>query len=503
VSTSSPKQPKQKSILLAKLGTLPELSTLVTELAELLPGVRLLGIDAEGVVPSPQLEVVAHERQLVLGAYDAWWKEQLYVDPDLYVRLLPKESQLLRTIERVVRHDVFQVDKPAFPTEPFRDTFDGRSQLLLRQIAFWDSILMKQNVSAVVAQSIPHNFWDAVLYAVTEARQIPYLFFHEVRPFLSSIYFYESLGEMGNLSRSRELIQTTKQRYGLVPDSPSRAEFMYRQVSIESTKVHRESGRKQKFSTGQRLTMLLATPRHIPYKLYRAASRRFVDLRSRSRENKVTQSRSLPAKYFLIELHIQGNATTLMKGFMYGEQREMIAHIAHSLPKGHALLVRESSRQNSRKQPRRDAFWQQLAALPSVHIIADELDTKAVLVNSAGLIELGYSSLVMEAVNNDVPVIVLGLTHLQDAPHAHVVMENSALARVLRDVSEQPPKKYGSVESIQKDLRRWADYTRESTLQASLSTTFTNQLDSDPDFQVRILKNVSRVVATWYHERVK
>jgi hypothetical protein len=109
----------------------------------------------------------------------------------------------------------------------------------------------------------------------------------------------------------------------------------------------------------------------------------------------------------------------------------------------------------------------------------------------------------MEAVNNDVPVIVLGLTHLQDAPHAHVVTENSALAQVLRDVSEQPSKKYGSVESIQKDLRRWADHTRESTLQASLSTTFTNQLDSDPDFQVRILKNVSRVVATWYHERVK
>jgi hypothetical protein len=119
------KQPAQKSILLAKLGTLPELSGIVTELAKLLPDTRLLGIGAEGVSPSPHLEVVAHERQLVLGAFDAWWDEQLYVDPDLYVRLLPKESQLLRTVERVVRHDVFQVDKPSFPTEPFRDTFEG------------------------------------------------------------------------------------------------------------------------------------------------------------------------------------------------------------------------------------------------------------------------------------------------------------------------------------------------------------------------------------------
>lgn len=496
-------QPRKKSILLAKLGTLPELSTMVTELAQLLPDTRLLGIDAEGVSPSPHLEVVAHERQLVLGAFNAWWNQQLYVDPDLYVRLLPKESQLLRTIERVVRHDVFQVDKPSFPTEPFRDTFEGRSQLLLRQIAFWDAVLMKQNVAAVVAQSIPHNFWDAVLYAVTEARQIPYLFFHEVRPFLSSVYFYERLEEMGNLDRSYELIQATKQRYGMIPDSASRAEFMYKQVSIESTKFHRESGKKQKFSVANRLKLLLGTPRHIPYKVYRSLSRRLIDLRSRRRENLVAQSQSLPAKYFLIELHIQGNATTLMKGYMYGEQREMVAHIAHNLPEGYSLLVRESSRQSSRKQPRRGAFWQQLSALPSVHIIADELDTKNVLLNSTGLIELGYSSLVMEAINLDVPVVVLGLTHLHEAPHTHVVTENSDLATVLKHVSEQPRRKYGSPEVIEEALNRWADRTREATLQASLSTAITNQLDSDPEFQVRILKNVSRVVATWYHERVK
>jgi hypothetical protein len=497
------KHPKQKAILLAKLGTLPELSNIVTELAQLLPGTRLLGIGAEGVSASPQLEVIAHERQLVLGAFDAWWKEQLYVDPDLYVKLLPRESQLLRTIERVVRHDVFQVDKPTFPTEPFRDTFDGRSQLLLRQIAFWDSILMKQNVAAVVAQSIPHNFWDAVLYAVTEAREIPYLFFHEVRPFLSSVYFYERLEEMGNLNRSHDLIQATKQRYGMVPDSVGRAEFMYKQVSTESTKFHRESGKKQKFTFMKRVTMLLRTPRHVPFKVYRSLTRRFIDYRSRRRENLVAQSRSLPGKYFLIELHIQGNATTLMKGYMYGEQREMVAHVSHSLPAGYSLLVRESSRQSSRKQPRREAFWQQISALPSVHIISDELDSKDVLLKSAGLIELGYSSLVMEAINLDVPVIVLGLTHLHGAPHAHVVTENSTLPLVLKQVSEQPQRRYGSPDAIQEGLYEWADRTRESTLQASLSTTFTNQLDSDPDFQVRILKNVSRLVATWYQERVK
>jgi len=161
------------SIFLAKLGTQPELAGLVPRLAELLPETRLLGIGVKGVDDSPHLKIVAHERQVVLGAFDPWWSEQLFVDPDLYVKIQPRESQLLRMVERVARHDVFQVDTPSFPTEPFSDSFDGRSQLLLRHIAYWDWVLRTENVSAVVSQNLPHNFWDAVLHAVAEAREIP------------------------------------------------------------------------------------------------------------------------------------------------------------------------------------------------------------------------------------------------------------------------------------------------------------------------------------------
>lgn len=496
-------QPKQKSILLAKLGTLPELSTIVTELGELIPDARLLGIGVKDVIPSPHLEIVAHERQLILGTYDAWWDEQLFVDPDLYVKLLPKESQLLRTIERIVRYDVFEVETPSFPVEPFRDTYQGRSQLLLRQIAFWDSILIKQNVAAVVAQNIPHNFWDAVLYAVTKARDIPYLFFHETPPFMSSMYFYEQLEDMGDLRFSSQLIQKAKEKYGLIPDSPNRAEIMRAQVSVQSARRSRELGKRQKYSTPKRLLRLLRNPRHTPYKVLRSLNRRFADFRSRRRERHVSRIDVLPEKNFLIELHVQSNATTLMKGYMYGEQREMLAHIAHSLPAGHTLIVRESSRQSSRKQPRREAFWQQVAGLPRVQIIGDEIDSEQVLLGSTGLVDLGYSSLVLEAINLDIPVVVLRLTHLHSAPNVHIVADSRSLSEILVKLSQQPRENSDWREAVRLKLSRWADSVRESTLQASLSIPFKANLARDPDFQVRALKNVARVIATWYQTSVK
>jgi len=494
-------QANRKSILLAKLGTQPELQGLVPRLAELLPDVKLLGIGVAGVEESPHLKVVAYERQLVLGAFDEWWNHGLFVDPDLYVRIQPRESQLLRMAERVVRHDVFQVDTPKFPVEAFTDSFEGRSQLLLRQIAFWDWIFRSENVSAVVSQNIPHNFWDGVLHAVAEAREIPYFYFHEVRPFLSSLYMYERLDQMGDLRFGASLLRRAATKYTLTSDSSNRPDFMRSQVQESSALFHRAAGRRQTFSLAKRVRLLITPIRHVPFKISRAMHRRFLDARSRRREDKVVHMAKIPPNYFLLELQIQGNATNLVKGFMYGETREMIAHVAHSLPTDCSLLIRESSRQGSRKQPRREAFWRQVAALPNVQVIADELNSRDLLIDSLGLIELGYSSLALEAINLDVPVIVLGLTHLHGAPNAHVVVKSSSLPTVLGSVKERARNKRDGGARVKVELQRWADATREATIQGSLTSTPKN-LDNDPECCDRIINNVAQVVATWYRSRV-
>ena len=491
----------QDSILLVKLGTQPELSGIVDKLSELLPGKRFLGIQVAGVANSSNLHIVAHERQLVLGAFPDWWNRQLYVDPELYVRLQAREGQLLRMADRVARHDVFQVDHPSFPAERFSDAFDGRLQLLLRQTAFWDWILRAHNVKAVVSQNLPHNFWDAVLHAVVEARGIPYLYFHEVRPFLRSVFFYEQLSEMGDLRRGTEMLKNLSARGVLVADSQARADFMRKQVGAEQAVLNQAIGKRQTDSIKKRIGSLVSSPSRIPYKTVRAASRRYHYRRSKRREKRVTQIGSLPSRYVLLELQIQGNATNLVKGYMYGEPREMVAHIAACLPDGCHLLVRENSRQGSRKQARREYFWEQIAALPRVHVISDQHNSSHLLRNSVGLIELGYSSLALEAINLGVPVIVLGLTHLHGAPGTYVVSEYTSLSEVLRIVDTNADSPNRATDATRTALNSWADETRIATIEGSLSS-FPKNREDDTWYQGRVINNVSQVVAAWYKTRV-
>ena len=163
---------------MVKIGTHPKLTEIIPRLQQLLPRTKLCGIGVPGTPVPENLEVVANEDQLLLGAFDDWWQRQLFVDPDLYSKVLPYEGQLLRMTQRVIDHDVFSIKRPNFPTEKDFKSFEGRRQLLLRQVAFWDFVLRHHKISAVVSQNLPHNFWDAVLHIVAQAREVPYLCFH-------------------------------------------------------------------------------------------------------------------------------------------------------------------------------------------------------------------------------------------------------------------------------------------------------------------------------------
>jgi len=492
---------KGESIFLSKLGTERELSPIVTRLAQILPDVRLLGIGVNGVPTSPHLEEVAHERQLTLGAFPEWWNRQLFVDPELYIKIQFRESRLLRMAERLTRHDAFETDRPLFPAEEFDSSFDNRALLLLRHVAFWDWVLREYHVTAVVAQNIPHNFWDGVLHAVAEAREIPFLYFHEVRPFLSSLYIYERLEEMGDLSRGKELIRSLHDKGLLTPDSQQRSEFMRRQTGINQARSSQDIGRRQVRSLVERARTLVYPPRHFPYKIRRTLRRRYRDYRSRSREHKVVNVNNPPSRYFLLELQVQGNATNLVKGFMFGDPREMIAYIAASLPEGCDLLVRESSRQGSRKQPRREYFWRQLSSIPGVKVASDN-DSIDFLGDALGLIELGYSSLSLEAINLGIPVIMLGLTHMHGAPNTYPVTDHSSLSDALCKALESKSPEGRQNQNLQSALHDWADQTRASTLEGSLTSHPADRVD-DPQFRERIINNVTQVVVAWYRSKTR
>jgi len=500
--TNPPSLDVRASILFVKLGTHPELSNVAQEFSNLVPGVRVVGIGTDETTPSDVGEVIAHERDVTLGAFDEWWRHQLFVDPELYLKVASREGQLLRMAERVARHDVYEVRRPKFPVAQFSYDVDGSMQLLLRQLAFWDWVLYRQNVKGVVFQNIPHNFWDATLHAVVEARGLPTLCFHEVWPFMKSVYIYEHPLSMGDLSQGRTLLSEAQRRYGLLSDSTSRRDRMWGQVSVREAVRGRQLGAGASIGVWSRATSLLSRPRQVPGKILRTIRRRR-QLRATSNDyDRAVTAQELPEKFFFLELQRSANMTTLVKGYMYGDPREMVAHIASCLPTGYTLVVRESSRSGSSRGSRREKFWVQIASIPNVRVVASHVDTNDLMASAAGMIELGYSSLALEGINRGLPVVVLGLTHLHGAPNTMLVKNPSDLRTILKQAAEKGSSRQRHQSEIEAGLRTWADETMASTLEGRLSSHRDKSDEADYNYGTRIVGNTARVVAAWCELRV-
>lgn len=485
------------AILLVKVGTHPKLTEIVPRLQQLLPQTKFFGIGVTGTKTYENFEVVANEDELLLGAFDDWWQRQLFVEPDLYLKVLPHESRLLRLAQRAADHDKLTIKKPQFPVEKDIETLEGRRQLLLRQVAFWDFILRQHKISAVVSQNLPHNFWDAVLHVVVEARKVPYLCFHEVRPFVGSLYVYRHPSEMGNLEFGRSLIELTRKKIGLTADSSSRRDQMLSQVEIENLQRTREAGSNGIFSLSAKAGSLLSDFGHLIPKIDRFIRRKIKIRKSRNEFNQVFWVGPFPDKYFLIELQPPSNATSLTKGFMYGDARELIAHIAHNLPIGYSLVVKESSREHMRSRPRRDGFWRQIAALPSVVLAHPDIKADVLLRDSDGLIEVGYSTLVLQALHSGTCVILLGHSHLPSIPGLHRVSAQDDLGRVLQCVVGDMRDGYISSEVLKKSMGDWCDETLEATLEGALSS-FPREILNQEQYHERVVKNVASLVANWF-----
>jgi hypothetical protein len=490
-----------RTLLFVKLGTHPELASLASRVRELIPGLRIVGIGTDETTLNDIGEQVVHERDVALGAYDEWWTRQLYVDPDLYLQVLAKEGQLLRMAERVASQDEVSINQPRFPVAKFVHDVNGTTQLLLRQISFWDWVLKHHKVDGVVFQTIPHNFWDAVLHAVVAARRIPSMCFHQVLPFSTSVYMYESPADMGNLSFGRMILAEADRRYGLFPDSENRRSIMWRRVSTAEAQMGRLSGSRSSTSYASRINSLFKVPRQTPRKVARTIRRRIEMGRTFADYESAVTCSELPERFVFIELQRAANMTTHVKGYMYADVREMIAHIAFNLPKHVHLVVRESSRSGSSRGLRREKFWTQVAAIPNVSVVSLTLDTSEILARAMAVVELGYSSLALEAINKNVPVVVLGLTHLHGAPNVHTITHSSALVDVLRSVCTPPRGSRGESDETTKALRAWADDARRATLEGGLSS-FRDTNESDNNYGIRLLRNTSAVIAAWFELRV-
>jgi len=483
-------------LLLVKIGTEPGLESVVNQLREFLPNVELVGITTENKSTEALYDVsVARSTETTLGSYPELASGSHFVRPELYELAMRNESALFRMCERVALHDLTTVKRPAHPSPMFRNSFDDRQQLVLRQLAFWDYVFQHYKIDLVVLQNYGHNMWDFALETVARSLQVPVMFFHEVRPFLSSLYVCESLADLDDWSFGKKLISEAHSRGWFVGDSRERQARMVEQAGLGSYIASKETNNQRSALSLSFvfLSRLRYYSSHPFWRIRQTFGRRLITHGSKREERAVSVS-TLPNRYMFMELQSQPNGTTARKGWMYADLREMVAHIAENLPEDHLLVVRETPRQSARKYPRRKGFWKSLAAITRV-VVVDSTPTTAELVsNASAVIEVSYSTLAFNAVSQGTPVVVLGHTHLRGILGVFAVGIHGDPTRAMSDALEFSYNR-PQLSEIQESIELWMSETRSSTIEGALSS-IPQEVDK-ATYTKSISHNIAGVIATW------
>jgi hypothetical protein len=484
-------------LLLVKVGTEPGLESIVDQLRQLLPKVTLFGVTTDNESTETLYDVaVAKVGDTTLGSYPELARNSLFVRPELYEFVMENESALIRMCERVALHDLTTVQKPHFTTQMFRNTFDDRQQLVLRQFAFWDHVFRSYEIDVVVAQNYGHNLWDFALETVARSHSIPYMFFHEVRPFLGSLYICESLTDLDDLSFGRGVIAEARSRGWYLGDSTERESQMLNSAGIgESTVEGKLEGVDSRRGTRLRFLRRVSYYSNHPVRRIRMMTKRRTSTYSSQLEERSVSTGNVPEKYVFMELQSQPNGTTARKGWMYADLREMVAHVAHSLPDGQSLVVRESSRQWSRLYPRRSGFWKSIAAVPKVVVVDSALSVDELVENASAIVETSYSTLAFKAASRGVPVVVLGHTHLRGILGIFAVGVHGDLTRAFSQAAEYASNTPSPI-AIQQSIARWVTEAKSGTVEGALSSLPSSVVDRR-SYIDRVTRNVAGVIAVW------
>jgi len=486
------------NLLLVKIGTEPKLEQVVDQLRILLPQVKLLGVETEN--PNTRNiydSVVAHSADTVLASYPEYFSKGLFLDRTIFKKLIATEGLLLRATQTTVIHDLSIANHPPFPVPRFRDTVEDRLQLVYRHLAYWDYIFQRDEVTAVVSQNYGHNPFGLSIESIARARGIPVLFFHEVRPFLESLYICETINDLSSPSFGQSLIAEAGARGWLYPDSETRRKRMRSQTIAKSQEPILSPTIFYRYA--QKGNAIVRSATHFRSNFFRKtleSLKKEIRTKRSQDDEKSAATTKVPNKYFLMELQSQPNGTTLRKGWMYPDQREAIAEIAFNLPDEYSLLVRESPRQWARRYPRRPNFWSVISSLPKVIVVDPTVDITALIDGATALVETSYSTQSFNALSQVKPVLVLGVTHLWGVTGV-VGLENfestkDAIKQVLENAANPPPKG-----ELIDSLENLIDLTKNSTLEGALSSTPTSEPNLI-EYLDRITQNVAAIIATWY-----
>lgn len=513
-------------VLFNKIGTVPVTRPIIQKLKNAYPEMVAYGVEENLSEPETVFDYVltSHDDAL-FGSYSQIDLNSLSLDQNIYEEIRRFEGELLRMAERVQYHDQEKYIATHKGVAKYQGTFDDRSQLVLRHLLFWSKMFEEHKFDAIIAQNYGHVVFDSIIYRLAESRRIPFIFFNETRPFLGSLYMYESLETFGDLSLGKTLITATSEK--LIPNSENRLENMLSSVGQFDQVTHPTGEeievKKSKYDSSLRSALITSGSESgetsllkfaawtaifqkfrrlfsSPVRTLKQAGRTTVRVRGTRRSMKdelgSLTNGVLPEKFVFFPLQSQPNATTVVKGGIFVEQREAIAFVASNLPTDWKVVVKESPRQWRRLYPRRPKYWTHISLIPNCHVVSHEIESEDLVKKAIALIEISYSSLILKAIEIGKPTITLGRTHLIGLEGVIPVESAKDLRNALKEIKNGQLRGSSS-------LVEFVTNTYSATIEGALSSAPQAKDPNDREIEAnRTVHNVATVLEEWLRIRV-
>jgi len=350
---------------------------------------------------------------------DIDWNTIAPIDEELIERMRHCEAVFMRMIRKYA-HKMGYAHSGDIP-------YDERKRQYLYHLRYWNHILDLKKIDLVLMYHIPHQCYDYVLYNLCKLKKIPTLHLDHLL-MIDTIFVVEdwekSVTELGeSMRRLREEYRDLQRQIPLSKNYEYYFNF-YRGTKLKPwyqlpISISGKQGFLRKWwKVG--LKVLMRNPIEF---LSTVCSRAF--WARKLREHRIPQfyernvrTPDLSKPYIYLALHAQPEASTIPETGAFMDQELIAALIAHHLPAGVSLYVKEHPVQGERY--RSIEFYKQLLAIPAVTFLPKTTDTYT-LIDHALAVATGTGTVGFEAIVREKPVLMFGHFFFQYGPGCYPI----------------------------------------------------------------------------------
>ncbi len=316
-------------------------------------------------------------------------------------------------------------------------SYQRRKELFLRHVRYWNDVLERRRIDAVIFSNVPHETYDFVLQALCLRRGIPTLSFLQTQVEDSFIALEDWRDPLpGAEARLRELEEARNDLhpYGL---SGRFLAHLERQCSTggRATPFYmQETARPPLPARIRRLATRLGSPRAWPNRLHVRYANLRLDARTqalRRAYDRLAQLPSFAEPFVYVALHYQPELTTSPLAEVFVDQALIVELLAASAPAGMKIFVKEHPKQTA--IARDPDLYARLAAIPNVVLVRRDADTYA-LIQHATAVATCTGTAGWEALFRGKPVLMFGRYMYQYARGVHRIRTTLDATRALAEI---------------------------------------------------------------------